>query len=86
MAWPGQLAFHQAGLEGILDRHRGPTLEFPAYEQWSDPQGLCIKAWISARVGGDQTGPTRAPIDGLPANHLRRQFPAGANLSNSARC
>jgi hypothetical protein len=34
-------------------------------------------AWISARVGGDQTGPTRAPNRRLPvarvANPLRAQ-------------
>src|SRR5215211_8993034 len=32
-----------------------------------DTQRLRIEAWSSARVGGDQTGPTRAPNRRLPA-------------------
>jgi hypothetical protein len=48
-------------------------------------KGYASRRGSGARVGGDQTGPTRAPNLG-PTRRLRRQSPAGANPSNSYRC
>ena len=45
---------------------------------------VLIEAWISARVGGTWTGPTRAP-NLPPTRRLRSQSLRGPSLSNYAR-
>ena len=68
------VAAFQVDSEGVRYMQSGPP---PALTAVGRSRRLRIDGWISARVGGDQTGPTRAP--NLPPTRRPRRQSLGTN-------